>query len=28
VVCLGIPLLTIRSMEETYGKDLNYHEKD
>lgn len=28
VVCLGIPLLTIRSMEETFGKDLNYHEKD
>lgn len=27
VVCLGIPLLSIRSMEETYGKDLNYIEK-
>lgn len=27
VVCLGIPLLSIRSMEETYGKDLDYIEK-
>lgn len=27
VVCLGIPLLSIGSMEETYGKELDYIEK-